>query len=181
LSLKVIEQAHNWRHFSNLASVAVPAGKRNTAFAKTVLEMFGIGLITIGSMLKWVDPGTVDVADVNEILVPKVNRCPGLTLRRCLREEHKTFAEAGNANKLRWSPFQQTCADVRKYVEQHPGVTLKQLVDSVKTHYHSPQTARICIAKYVEMGVLKGVCKELDGKSLRFYPDEQRAGVQNDR
>ena len=173
LSLKVIEQADHWRHFSNLVSVAVPRAKRDRSFAKKALGTFGIGLIAVGSTLDWVDPGTVDAWDVSELLRPKLNRRPGLALRRVLMDEHKTFAEAGNTDKLRWSPFQGTCQRVRAFVEKRPGATLKEIVDDVPTHYRSVQTAKICISKWVDMRVLKGVRREKDGKTFRFYPVEE--------
>lgn len=173
LSLKVMEQAYHWKHFSNLVSVAVPSGRRRSlAFPAKVLESFGIGLLSVVETVKWVDPGTVPVWDVNEQIHPRLNRYPGKHLKDSLSEAHKTFAEAGNADKLRWSPFQQTCLDVRKFVEKNSGVGLKEIVDNVKTHYHTVPTAKICIAKYVQMDVLKGVRSEKVGKLLKFYPTE---------
>jgi len=167
LGLKVMQQAQNWRPFSNLVSVASRmGGNSGNGFVQHLLKMLGIGLIVVSIGDVYVE------TDVEERIRPAINRRPGKHLRDSLKEVHKTFAEAGNAEKLRWSPFQQTCQDVRRFVEENPGATLKEIVGSVKTHYHSVQTARICIAKYAEEGVLKGVRKVIDGKVCRFYPEE---------
>ena len=172
LSLKVMEQAYHWKPFSNLVSVAVPRGRRGSIeFPWKVLESFGIGLIRVVESSDWVNHASVPVWEIVELVRPQVNRRPGKYLKDSLSEAHKTFAEAGNANKLRWSPFQQTCLDVRKFVEKNPGAGLKQIIDNVKTHYQSVQSAKSCIAKYIQMDVLKGVRSEKDGKKLRFYPD----------
>jgi len=174
LSLKVMEQAYHWKPFSNLVSVAVPHGKRRSIeFPWKVLESFGIGLIRVVESSNWVNHTSVPVWEIEELVRPQVNRRPGKHLKDSLSEAHKTFAEAGNANKLRWSPFQQMCLDVRKFVEKNPGAGLKQIIDNVKTHYHSVQTAKGCIAKYVQMDVLKGVRSEKEGKVLRFYSTDE--------
>ena len=123
--------------------------------------MLGVGLIRVQRNEYF------NEVDVEELIRPVLNRNPGSHLKESLREAHKTFAEAGNAEKLRWSPFQQTCSDVKKYVDVHPGAALKEVIENVKTHYHSVGVAKICIAKFTEMGVIKGVRKVMDGRVCR--------------
>lgn len=168
LNLDVMRQANNWRPFSNFVSVAVPVLKfRDGAFRYHILDLLGVGLLRVRRNEYFKE------VEVDELIRPVLNRHTGSRLKESLREVHKTFAEAGNAEKIRWSPFQQTCSGVKKYVDAHPGATLKEVIDNVKTHYHSTDTARSCISKWAEEGAIRGVKKVRDGKVCRFYPEER--------
>ena len=166
LSLALMEQAHRWRSYATYVSVAIPYGKRakGQEFADCVLRRFGIGLMKVSD--------NPDLSySVTEIIRPEMNRKPILDLRKVLTDYHKTYAEAGNSEGRRWTPFQQTCINIEKFVRDNPGCSMKELLDGVDTHYHSVATARCCIARWASEGVLKGVRCDKVGGRLKFFTD----------
>jgi len=169
--LSVIEQAYNWRGRVHFVSVAVPVSNRNThrehGMAGRIVRTFGIGHISVRSPGKY--------AEVRQEIEPRFNRTVKVSsLLKILTPEHKTFAEAGNNRGERWSPFQQTCTYLRRVVEQQPGLTMRDAVGSIKTHYSSPATARACLLRWVEAGIVEGVRLEREDNQLKLYPQARR-------
>jgi len=160
LSLRVMSQADQWLHLANMVSVAVPSKgmSKDRIFAMHVLRTFGIGLITISPSGK-----------IEELVGPSINRNTGPHLRDVLTPHHKTFAEAGNSEGLRWSPWKQTCNEVKKYLSKNPGASIKDVVENVETHYRSKSTARSCLYQWVSLGKITGVRAERDGRKLKYY------------
>jgi hypothetical protein len=169
LSLAVIGQAYEWLPWANFVSVAVPAGKRRIGFAARILKTYGIGLLKVNQYESdWSSP-------VSEIEHPAFRRHTGNArtyILNALNEAHKTYAEAGNNQCRHWSPFKQTCLDIYQYVRVNEGCSLKDILNNVKYHYATPASARVCIPKWAEAGVIDRikVVKE-DGK-WRFYTTE---------
>ena len=87
-----------------------------------------------------------------------------------ITEEQKNWAPAGNANGDRWTPFQQTARDVRKYVEAHPGCRMADVMENVEHHYQKDSTARSCLSGYIGRGIIRGIEARLEGKGFKFYP-----------
>lgn len=169
MGLRVINQARRWSQFAHLAYVAVPlyTGGRDFKFACDVAGKYGLGVLGVATAS---DQYNVPPR-VEELQRPTFHRRAwAQRLRDVLNEHHKTFAEAGNSNGSRWSPFQETCRAVADYARLNPGCTMKQLIDNVKTHYGTPATARACITKYAEQGIIKGVRIERLGRGLRVWP-----------
>lgn len=153
----VIDQAFEWRDFAHYTSVATPSARGRSAFV--LLRHLGIGQLSVG------------LAEVHEEIAPRLNR-NSLTkhLADALREEHKTWAEAGNATGDHYSPFKSTCRDVLRAVEKQPGITMKELIDKTPTHYHSTATARSALAKWIQLGKVAGVESRREGRHLKLYP-----------
>lgn len=168
LGLRVINQARRWAGSAHLVYVAVPwlrAG-RDFTFACEVAARYGVGVLGVV-------PGMGDES-VREIARPTLNRRAWAPeLRRKLTDGHKTYAEAGNAEGRRWSPFRQTCAAVAAYAAQNPGVKLNELIKNIKTHYSSPATARVCIAKWAKLGKVPGIRLERAGRALLVWPSDE--------
>lgn len=166
LSLAVIGQAYEWLPWANYVSVAVPAEKRHMGFAAQVLKTYGIGLLRVNQYeYDWTSP-------VSETTHPAFRRTKDKHVLDALNEGHKSYAEAGNSEGRRWSPFKETCLQIHRYVQANEGCTLKDVLNSVKHHYASTATARVCIPKWAEAGSIDGirVVKE-DGK-WKFYTKE---------
>ena len=166
LSLSVMEQACRWRRYANFTSVAVQRrkGTDSRLFATKVLSKFNMGMLTV-------DLGYPLANKISEIVRPALNR-KGLTAR--IKEKllpiHKTFARAGNADGLRWTPFQQTSLSILCEVKNHPGITMTELMNKIHHHYSAESTARSCISQWAQKGVIKGVDVKKDGRLIKLYP-----------
>lgn len=170
LGIQVIVQVLNWRPYANYLFVATPHYRQNykqNVLLKDILKWQGIGSLKIGG---YDTPVREDVkANLNRKALSN-------TIKSKLREEHKTFAKAGNADGRRFTPFQKTCLDIVKKVMDHPGICLKDLVDGINTHYSSPSIAKSCISRYAQEGIIKGIRCVKEGKLLRFYKDKTIPG-----
>jgi len=169
-SCAVIEQAAAWRGLAHYRSIATPPF-RETGRRVDVRQFFmlhdGIGHLVVSETTRFMG-GPVRVH-----LEPKLDRhARGSAMRSVLREEHKTYAEAGNSRGDRYTPFQATCDQVRALLKIRPGVTMKELVGSIQHHYASTATARSSLAHWIQAGVIQGVRAEKDGRALRVYLEE---------
>jgi hypothetical protein len=166
LSLAVIGQAHEWLHWANYVSVAVPAGKRGMGFAAHILNTYGIGLLKVNQYeYDWSSP-------VEEMKHPAFRRKTGRHLLGALNEGHKTYAEAGNNQGRHWSSFKQTGLDIYRYVRVNEGCTLKDVLKNVKHHYATPATARSCIPRWAEAGKIDRIRVLKEKGQWRFYTTE---------
>lgn len=157
--LAVLDQAVKWLGYANYVSVATPHSNRAfSPFLKQSLEHCGIGVLTIG-------------IDVRERVAPRLWRSLKLNIREKCRAEHKTFAPAGNSYGARWTPFQATAKEVVSMVKRNPGISMKDLVDNIQTHYYSAKTARSALTKWLITGVIKGVKVEREGRALKLFPE----------
>lgn len=167
LSLALIEQGYKWTRDANYVSVAVPRRRRGDyGFGAEVCKKYKLGVLSVA------DPSEYSHG-VSEVWGPKLHR-KAMTryITDCLTPEHKTFAKAGTSTGKRYTPFQGTCITIKKAVESSPGMKLKELVESIDHHYSSSATARSCISKWAQQGIIEGVRCEKEGRFLRFYPDE---------
>jgi hypothetical protein len=162
LTFALIEQAERWTHYAHYVSVACPAVTHRTPgrqLARRTLRSLGLGLF---SLTQW---------SLEETEAPRLHRgAHTQTIRKVLTEAHKTFAAAGNADGLRLTPFTATCRSIADAVARQPGLTIKELLTQVETHYQSTATARSCIAHWASIGKIRGVRVERDAKQFRLYP-----------
>lgn len=171
LTASVIEQALSWDYQAHYVSVATPHLHRKSK-GRFILEQFmrwkGIGWLKVES-------GRYGES-VDEAIPSRLHRKAIVRdIREGLCEAQKTFAEAGNPDGKRWSPFQETAKRVVAEVRRNPGCDLKFLVDAVNHHYSSTQGFKTHIAGHIRSGVIKGIRTEQDGRKLKFYPEEQSA------
>lgn len=154
--LAVIEQAARWRGRANFISVAVPGSR--SGFGTEVLRAFGIGMLTVG------------YEGAQEWLAPRLNRRAATErLRKALVPEQKTYVEPGTNSGRRWSPWARTRDAVETYVATHPGVTMKEMLQKVETHYGSTSTARSCLYAWIRAGKFKVYLDE-NYRPARLYP-----------
>jgi len=166
MSLSLLEQACGWLNRANYVSIAVPyTSQRSGNIVSAILRHFGIGLLRVSSYGDYEEP-------VRELIAPRLRRSIDPHLGRILRDEHKTYAKAGNAHSRRLSAFKATCLAVRRVVDAEPGITLKDLLSKIETHYASTATARSCLAKWGQAGDIEGVRVLREGKVIRLYPAE---------
>lgn len=176
LNLDVIAQAWRWRRRSlaHVVWVAVPAPKRGRSgqtaeFAEHLLTQFGIGLMHV-----------TEYAGVRERGSAAFHRkltFDGKGMRHYLVEQQKTYAKAGSARGGHWTPFKQTCDDLRRAIEARPGITMKEAVDEIDHHYSRDSVARACLTSLIKANIIDGVDLRYDGKVPRLYlKPRERAG-----
>lgn len=176
LTASVVEQAFRWLHYAHYVSVCTP--ERRWTKGRTILEDYmrwkGIGLITVKS-------GGGGICEswelVEEMPKPRLHRKAYVdNIRNALSEAHKTFAEAGNSQGRRWSPFRETSRRVQEIVKMYPGCNLKFLVDNVNHHYASNQSFKANVPTLIRSGVIEGIEIREDGRKLTFFPESACAG-----
>ena len=165
---RVCGQAFDWKGAANRVSVAVPF-RRWSRFEEAVLRHSGIGALAVPEL---------GMGEVREVVAPELVRRPPMRGRLMgrLTEAQKTFARAGNAEGRRWTPFQQTCHDLARYVAHNPGCLLKDAIDNVPTHYVSVSTARSCLRIWIGEGKVRGVRMERYGRKLRLFTTDTMEG-----
>lgn len=172
-SLELLWQAKQWLGFAHYVSIAVPYGSarsRGRDMTLTVCKALGVGLLTGRVYGYGIDGG--DVA-IEERMAPHLERkISAHYLRDFLSDRHKDYAPAGNARSLYYTPFKRTCESVLAAVKKTPGITMKELIASIQTHYASEASARSCLAYWIEAGKVEGVRGEKDKGKWRLYPAE---------
>lgn len=162
LSLCLLEQALHWIQRAHFVSVAIPrvaAARRGRGAARIFCNQNGIGMIAVDRR------GSIDVYR------PPAMRRTALANGWILCPQHKTFAPAGTATGIRWTPFANTCHQLRRLVADRPGLPLAEAMNSIRHHYASDATARATISRYLrkQPGVVKGITCRRDGRCLRLY------------
>jgi predicted RecB family endonuclease len=162
LGVDVIAQAYSWRRMANYVSVATPRRRRSDArecFERDILQRFDIGALSMECVY----------GSVREEIAPVLYRRVDSSLRERLCDAQKTFAPAGNADGRRWTPFQETCAELRRFVQERPGCSLKEAIGSISHHYASPASARAAMRIWIEKGVVDGVAARREGRTIKLY------------
>jgi hypothetical protein len=130
-TFEVMQQGLRWIPHAHHVYVAAALPRTGLhPLARRLMEDLGLGFIGVRTPRYGNTPIDVDV-----MLDPRLNRRAGDGLRRCLREEQKTFAPAGSSGAARWSPFKATVLSLQRYVIAHPGCTMKEAVENVDHHY----------------------------------------------
>lgn len=166
LSLDLIAQAEHWTSYANYVSVAIPYRRyknyKKIHIIKHLFEHYGIGCLMVS-------PNAYRYK-VEQYYPPKLHRkAISKYFKECVTPEHKTFAEAGNADGKRYTPFQATCEHVKRVVKNKPGITLKELINTIDHHYANDTTAKACISKWIDKGIIEGIEKEYQGRTYHLY------------
>jgi hypothetical protein len=148
LSLEVMEQA--WRWEAHYRSVAVPRirNRRDRTFAYMLAKRYlNIGILeVIRDKDKYYDLDRV-YAVVDAPLMQKFDEQAKRKIKM-LTELHKTYAKAGSTSGNHLTPYKQTMIKVRKFIEENPGCTLKDIIKDIgKGHYSSTNSAKNNIRK----------------------------------
>lgn len=163
VNIEVIGQADRWVHRASLASIATPykyMGGAADAVVRKLLSKLGVGWLTA-------QPGNLDRN--HEWVQPRFTR-PRNDIREHLHEAQKTMCAAGGNRGGYYSPFKATCREVRLVVEGRPGLTMRELVSSITHHYASDASARGCLVRCIQDGIVDGVKAVKDGGKLLIYP-----------
>lgn len=181
LNFCVIGQAAYWRERAHRVSIVTHWVRRKNAEqlgVETLLKPTGIGWIEVSPQDGYDYDARKVVSQVChplERIAPTFRRInPFNSVGQYLCEEQKDWAEAGGKGGGYFTPFQKTCATVRRVVTQFPGIRIKELLERVEEHHYSSD-ASFCrsISEWAERGQIKGVRLHRTKHSLRFYPNEQ--------
>ena len=167
LGLSVMRQAHHWKPYVHKASVAVPALQspgKDRQFAQNLLQWLGLGHISIEYDFHG-NPKVYEVGIVAPVDIEKGRDVFGSVLR----EEHKTWAEAGNAAGKKWTPFQGTLSKIRAYLETHEGADIDTILEELPTHYSSKASAKNALLKLILRRKIKDIRIEAHGKKWQLY------------
>ena len=175
MTFTVLEQASKW--LSHYRSIAIPSAKRDTGrkFSYLLADKVNVGIIEVntrtfnGSYL------------VTEIEPAKLMREHNEYCRKFmfpkLREEHKTFAEAGNNHGNRYTPYQGTINQVRNYIQKNPGCTIKEIFDELgRCHYSNTQSAKGSVLSALQTFESSWCETVRDEKQFRFYIKDKSNG-----
>lgn len=190
LGFRVIDQAIAWSYYAHYASVAVPV-KKNHIYYKSnidseVLRWKGLGLLICSKPSDHYEGCFIDgvysskktgidiTRSVHELMRPKLMRkALSHYLRDVLTEDHKTFCAAGSSGGGHYTPFKATCREIIKAVSNKPGITMKELLNTIDTHYQTTATARSCIFNYLRKGIIKGIRLDESKRPARLYTDSK--------
>jgi hypothetical protein len=149
LSLDVIYQAKKNLLYCHFSSICVPSlntrGSKSRDIAEDILNYYGIGMFTINKY-----------GGIDENIKPSMNR-KNFSKRLIFNESRKSYAEAGNSNGHRWTPFQQTKDELINYVKENPGCRLKDAVDNINHHYSKNSNANASLRHWISTGVIKNI------------------------
>jgi len=158
LSLQVIRQAYKWD--VDYRSVAVPRVKSKTAKKSRrfwygyMSNQMNIGSLVISSH------GVREARKASKHKITYNNQWGDKhKLLAMCGELTKGFSKAGSVSGGYWTPYAQTMKDVKKYIENNPYCTVKQIVeDCGKFHYASEKSARSTLTMRLQ-GLEKGWCE----------------------
>lgn len=163
LSFDLFAQAKRWNPYADLVWVAIPHGKRTDgrleAFA-IAREYYGVGVLEIGCEppTPWEkELGDSGHGNVRERVKPRAHRRAEDALLVSLEPEHQTHAAAGTNRGGQWTAFKRTATAIAKYVTEHPGCKIAEVVGAVEHHYRSKASAVASLEKAIKRGQIPGV------------------------
>src|SRR3989304_9433876 len=157
LSLKLLEQAYNWRGKANFVSIAIPASSSYGDFTRDLLIRNKIGALS------------VRYSEVYENIYPQLNR-KVINIQKFIKPEHAIWAEAGSQHGY-YTPFQRTKGNIEFRIKHYPnGILFKDFIKLTEHHYASEATARSCLHKWIESGIIKGTKIVNQDNKLFIYP-----------
>ncbi|MEJ2043715.1 MAG: hypothetical protein P8X74_03535 [Reinekea sp.] len=150
LSLQVIGQAFYNKQIYNYSSICVPhvRSSKGSFIAEKFCRDNGIGIFRIRM--------SENYEEVTEVLKAKINR-KAITKHVTLVEAQKNYSEAGCASGQRWTPFNNTVSELKRFIKKNPGCKLKDALNEINHHYSTLSTAQSSIRQWINTGVIKGI------------------------
>ncbi|MFA5416932.1 MAG: hypothetical protein WC341_00600 [Bacteroidales bacterium] len=162
MTLTVMDQARRWN--SHFRSIAIPAAKsdrgRSVGYA-ICKDYLHIGVLEVDKM------GYVQEI-VPAPLMREYNKFVKILYLNKLCEAQKTYAKAGNNNGRRYTPYRQTIIGVQEFIQEHPGCTLKDIMNYCETHY-APKSAKASLRSALASFERDWCMIETSGKESHYY------------
>lgn len=157
-SLALLYQAMERRRSAHRIYIAVPVPAHAMI---DVCKELGVGVLRVRINHEHEQRWNPDRCE-EEVASRRWNARP-LKLASRLRPEHKTMALAGSPTGGHFSRWRDTCQQITRVVEQHPGITLRAAVAAVTHHYSSGRVAVSTMGTHVRAGRVPGVRFENGG------------------
>jgi len=157
---KVLEQAFANLKYYNYSSICVPPSRqtKNFNFGIDICKQFGIGV--------FLQYNNIYNDNLREYLKAKLQRKARTDLVPLL-EIQKDFAEAGNAEGKKWTPFAQTIRELEQYVSKNPGCKMRDALNHISHHYASLSSAQNSIRQWIKAGVIDSITNERGKLNLK--------------
>lgn len=185
LSMNLVSQGMSWIKYAHYVSIGVPVcrsggGYHHKAIAY-LLKNLGIGCIAVEPLENFSNyRGEIRDFGGPDIVIPaRLNR-KASTKRWTdwLCEEHKNYAKAGTSGQY-FTTFKGTCKKMELFVKEHPGSTMKEIIDGVNHHWANTQTAKTCTASYIRQGLIN-IEGRRDGRTTKYYAEAAKAPLTAD-
>ena len=177
MGLQLIGQAMGWRFYTHLVWVATTARDRFNKDRQS--GSINAGEFAAEKLLKQEGIGALEYSGddhvMRECFIPRLNRKPyGVDSLRGLLHEGMNAYAAGNADGARWTPFRETCENLKRLALEEPGIPLLEAVGRIDHHYARDSTARRSLRKWIDEGKVPGVELRLEGRRLAVYSSKER-------
>lgn len=165
MGIDLLDQAIGWWHRAHWVYVAHPERKRTRpgSTESFVMRYYGIGRLEVMSHRSGMDARLRDPAAFTRVLPDAL-----AWLRKHLHPDQKNYTPGSEARAGFSTPFSRTMEMARRYIGEHPGVTLRELVDAIDHHYRRDSTARACLGNWLAQD--SKVRFEREGKRIRLFP-----------
>jgi len=165
LTFDLIAQARLWPvHYRSIAVPVARLGRGRTLAYQVCRDQY-IGVLEVGF-------------EVEERIPARFLRTDHVEAKRMmamLADIPQDYAPAGSpsGNGYRpWTSYRSTMDRVRKFLDKHPGATIKDILAEVDHHYVSTASARSAIPKWLETAESWWCRTEYDGKRRFFVRDD---------
>jgi len=134
LSLAVMRQASGWQSYYRAIAVPITRNHEDRHFAYDICAqylMLGVIEVSRFGSLDWgVEPPPIEnYWNNSQYMIKQLS--PG----------HKTHARAGSANGGHYTPYRATMDAVKEFVSEHPGCTLREIVEHIENGHYSSYTS----------------------------------------
>jgi len=187
-SLDLLEQVYQWARHKSAHRVSVAILRRcdhkrrrseERQIDSVLLRHFGIGLIHCNVYHQTSIKLHIDIEEMIEPADIQVD--PWFEIKP--HEGHKECAEAGakagSAGGGYWTPFKQTCDNLREYMKQHDGCRIMEAVKGIEHHYSSDRSAAGNLREMIARGIVQGLKLERKGNAFHIFVCEDETGQQS--
>lgn len=159
LNLTVMEQAERWCRSANMVYVAVPKPRRKSLsnWLLGVCYTLGFGVLTVS------DSGTVE----EKVRAPFRRKINSLVRDKLCPEQKNTVSGTNRGGYH--TPFKATCNDLKRIVAEAGGsIAVKEAMKLLDHHYSTTASAKTCLIKLIERGIIKDLKVTRNGKEIFF-------------
>ncbi len=165
-SMSLLEQAIDRLAHAHYVTIAAPTEPRG--FYVGICRDYGIG------MMRFHRSADLSVNEFERLpprLVRHKGRAPGFGPSRTLgmlHDDMKRYDPCTTSAHGYSSPWRRTMDAAARFVDEHPGCTINELLDGVETHYANRNGARQGLLVWLQKR--EDVDARKEGRCIRFYP-----------